>query len=235
MSGGLQIFYTPEAIARVETAISSERLAPYMLACGGDKLAAILLYERNTSLSEALYGVIQGLEVALRNSFHQTLAKGLGTPEWYDVIAMQYPEQKSVARAKELIERQQRVVAPGKVVAELNFGFWTALTQSCYAKPLWDPHLHKAFPAKRMGNKAAHQRLEIIRRLRNRVAHHERIIQRDLAVDYTLLIETIGWICPVTAEWVRRTNCFEQRFHTEAAGGYEVEKAPSSEKAGQKE
>ncbi|HXL93420.1 MAG TPA: hypothetical protein VN969_31200 [Streptosporangiaceae bacterium] len=43
----------------------------------------------------------------------------------------------------------QHPVVPGKVVAELHFGFWRYLLASKYYTALWVPALSAAFPAGR--------------------------------------------------------------------------------------
>ena len=48
----------------------------------------------------------------------------------------------------------------------------------------------------------AHSALHGIRLLRNRIAHHEPIFTRDLAADYVILNEMIGWRRPAVASWV---------------------------------
>ena len=85
--------YTDQAVTAIEKSLSPERLARYISAAQGNKKRAIQLYERNTALSEALYGVIQGLEIALRNALHNTLRKELGRDDWYDHAGL---EEKDV-------------------------------------------------------------------------------------------------------------------------------------------
>ena len=55
-----------------------------------------------------------------------------------------------------------------------------------------------------------HERLMEIKTLRNRIAHHETLIKRNVEKDYHDLLELIGWISPTTREWVE----FENRFPT---------------------
>jgi len=38
------------------------------------------------------------------------------------------------------------ILTPGRVVAELSFGFWIGLVGKQYDHTLWVPHLHRAFP-----------------------------------------------------------------------------------------
>ena len=73
--------------------------------------------------------------------------------------------------------------------------------------------MHRAFPKGSLAHKSIHRRLDDIRLLRNRVAHHEYILNRDLGDDYVKLLEVVGWICPETRQWLRETTRFEQRFN----------------------
>lgn len=221
--------YTPAQIASVRSLISADRFCSYMTAAKGDELAAIRQYERNTALSEALYGVLQGFEVALRNSMHDTLTREIATVEWYDKFGLAESELESVESAKEKIAAKGKLITPSRIVAELTFGFWVSLTAKRYDAPLWIPHLRKAFPRRNLGRRAAFDRLSAIRLLRNSVAHHECILRRDLAQEYRDIIEATTWICSDTATWIRRTTRFEASyrllFRTEVIPSPEAAKA----------
>ena len=58
--------------------LSPERIATYMAAAGGDREKVMRLYTWNTAVSAAFYGPLQGLEVALRNAMHRSLAAHYG-------------------------------------------------------------------------------------------------------------------------------------------------------------
>lgn len=185
----------------------------YLNACKADRQAAVQLYEYNTLVSEGMYGVIQPLEVALRNSIHHVLQIDLGHNDWYDRVTLAAPEPRTIAEAKSNILRWGKSVTPGRVVAELTFGFWVRLVARKYEKSLWVPHLFKCFRnLKKPDRRAVFDRLDHIRNLRNRVAHHEPIFARNLQEDYRQVIEALDWICPVTACWIRATNSFQRRL-----------------------
>jgi hypothetical protein len=114
--------YTDEAVKAIEKSLSPERLAKYISAAQGNKKRAIQLYERNTALSEALYGVIQGLEIALRNALHNTLRKELGLDDWYDYAGLEEKEIESVQKAKDSLTNWGKTATPGRVIAELTLG-----------------------------------------------------------------------------------------------------------------
>jgi hypothetical protein len=68
---------------------------------------------------------------------------------------------------------------PGKVISELNFGFWRFLTSDRYEQSLWGPALDHGFTAPgatvRARRRAVEDRLAPLHLLRNRIAHCEPI------------------------------------------------------------
>jgi hypothetical protein len=201
--------YDDATIAAIEKSLSADRLNGYLSLTAGDKSQAIALHERNTEVSEAIYGVIQGLEIALRNGIHQILLDETGSAEWYERIALKDSETKTLKFAIETIRNCHKPLTPSRVVAQLNFGFWVRLTSGAYEKSLWVPHLYKIFPQKTKRSKL-NQKLNKIKDLRNKIAHLERIIDRDLQRDYTEILEAIDWLCPITALWIKSTNRFQK-------------------------
>jgi hypothetical protein len=218
--------YSSKDITALELAISAERLQPYIVRAGGSKVKAIYVYERNTAISEALYGITQAMEIALRNSIHRTMTAAHG-PMWFDQVGLlDEPQVERVKEAKAEL-REKRTISSGGLVAQLSLGFWTSLLAARCERSLWVPHLHKAFPnaviLKRdkegvesritLSRSQVFDQLESVRKLRNRIAHHEPILKMDLPTRYSEVLQALSWICPISAEWVRSTNCFKQRFH----------------------
>ncbi len=206
--------YSLDALNSLESAISTDRLASYLAAVGGDRHRAIALYERNTLLSEGFYGILQALEVSMRNSIHNVMAMDTGRTDWYDIPSLlQASEQSSVTDAKANIAKSKNPTTPGRVVAQLTFGFWVRLVARKYEKTIWVPHIHKSFPGLSKPNRiSVFDRFDYIRDLRNRVAHHERIIHRPLRSDYNRIIEALQWVCPVTASWVNAHNSLQRNY-----------------------
>jgi len=204
--------YSESQLIQLKRGLSLDRFAFYLESSGGDDLSAVRLYEENTALSESLYGVLQGFEIVLRNSMHETLVRGIGQPDWYSHVDLEEPEMETVKKTKDKIKKKGYAVTSSRVVSELTFGFWSSLAARHYAARLWLPHLHKAFPYKQIGHKVAHKRLDSIRYLRNKVAHHECILRYDLEREYKEIIEACGWICPDTTMWIRETTRFETAY-----------------------
>lgn len=202
-SQGKTFCFSDEVLNHLEHSISLDRLRPYLILASGDRKHTIQLYEWNTSLSESLYGLLQGLEVALRNTMHNTIASAFRRQDWYDGAFLLHAfEQEMIDKAKNRVFRDGKAITASNIIPELNFGFWVALTRPFYAQPLWDKHLHKCFRI-HLRRQQVHAQLERIKKLRNRVAHHESILSRNLIDDYSRIMTILNWICPTTAAWIK--------------------------------
>ena len=209
----MPLVYTNEALDTLENYISGERLAAYYRLSRGDQWVALKLYEKNAQLSGALYPVIQGLEVTVRNSIHNLMSSRMGCPEWYDRFPFNNSERSEIDEAKERLRENGQPTTPGRIVSELTFGFWVKLTGRIYENTLWTPHLSRIFPI-RVNRAIVHERLVQLKTLRNRIAHHERIIGRakTLPMEYADTIEAIRWISPTVADWVESHNNFNEQY-----------------------
>ena len=195
--------------------LSPERIATYLAAAGGDREKAMRLYTWNTAVSAAFYGPLQGLEVALRNAMHRSLAARYG-PDWYDDPACQFDAGTlhRIGKAKDELRRDGHAVDPPHVVAALPFGFSVALLgrggksavlgtpKRNYEMTLWRPCLHLAFPHTRASRAQVHQPLDYLRTFRNRLAHHEPVFARHLEADYASILTVTGSLCPTTRDWI---------------------------------
>jgi len=77
---------------------------------------------------------------------------------------------------------------------------------------LWKNHLVKIFPRRPVQRAEVQMRLNSIRKLRNRIAHHEPILSRPLQRDANQIFDTLSWMSPITARWVRGNSTFDERF-----------------------
>jgi hypothetical protein len=96
---------------------------------------------------------------------------------------------------------------PGKVIAELTFGFWYYLTVSMFEHSLWVPYLHKSFqPRKAPKRSVFNQQIDKIRQLRNRIAHHEPIFHMNLLELQLNIREVSKLLCPNITIIMKRTS-----------------------------
>jgi hypothetical protein len=186
---------------RFRTSVNPARLDVYRQP-GDDDLTVIARYLWNVALSEAAYPMLQTLEVGLRNALHNALFHHCGTPAWYNTArsCLHPSEVDCIARAKYELGRAGKPTEPGRVVAELNFGFWCSLFNTKYERPgsrLWPTLLQQTVPNMPRRHRTRHSlshRFNNIRTFRNRVFHHERIIHTSLIDTHRELKEAIGWI-----------------------------------------
>jgi hypothetical protein len=198
-----------------------ERLSRYLSTTGRDVPKALELYEYNVQLSEVLYGILHGLEVSVRNAEHFALTASYGTPNWYDGALMSRPavplspywsDQLVKAKAKAIAPATPTVaLRPGKVIAELTFGFWIDLLKNQNHWSLWiGKKLHTAFPNARRHRGLIHDRLKAIQLLRNRISQHEPVLTAanalytgDGVITLPEVLECVEWVCMDTAQWIR--------------------------------
>jgi hypothetical protein len=214
--------YSDENQQTIVQYISSERLVAYFSMVRNPKDSAdkrrkaINLYERNTQISEALYGVMQGFEVIFRNAVHNRLTKDLGE-KWLDTFTFLDTERASIEDAKKNIEERGSQLSIGRIVAELNFGFWVRLFSPQYSTTLWGPSLSKILPVRHNNARSNVQgRLQDLKTLRNRIAHHNRIIGQTKNGKlvpsnglYAEIMEVLGWFSKTMCAWVQSTNSFK--------------------------
>jgi hypothetical protein len=185
---------------------SDARLGPYLGAFGGDRRAAARLYAWNIQVSSAFQAPLGCLEVACRNAMHQRLAGLFGRDDWWVApdLRLHYTANHIVTDAIAEVQRRGNPLTPGRVIAELPFGFWVSLLGSGtdYETRLWRPALRRAFPGYRGRRPPLHQELDEARKLRNRIAHHEPLHRRDLAADHARVMRLLAYISPGYAAWV---------------------------------
>lgn len=192
---------------------SKDRLDKYVWEKDPDKTDALARYYWNVGLSEALYPALQALELAFRNTLHNTLTDVKGQPNWYDCKdLLEQRELDQIAAARKRLSDQNKPDDPGRVVAELTFGFWTSLLDRRYDRKIAVPCMAKAFPnleSRNRTRKYLSKRFASIRRLRNRISHHEPIWHwSDLSDQHDRIYETISWIDPTVAQISRRFDRF---------------------------
>lgn len=194
--------------------ISAPRFATYLQATGNHRADALALYQWNLELSAAFIVPLQICEVAVRNGVVEVLEKvhGANWP-WSNGFIRSLPVPKKPWHYNpqtDLRTVAARMPTAGKVVAELKFAFWEKTFTAGQDNRLWFPHMRTAFPgipAARsipMARADAFAALQALRELRNRIAHHEPIFTRDVAVEYQRIYQMVQWRNPTAAAWMDR-------------------------------
>ena len=202
----------------VERIISKERLEPYLNYHMNDLSKAIAHYKSNILISESFYPLLAVLEIGLRNSIDYQLTKRFNDKEWYDnkefvKIATRFQIDR-ISQARTNIYSEKKEITPGRIISELSFGFWTSLFDTKFEMTLWK-NLRLAFPncPKNIRKRnTMSSKFNGIRKLRNRIFHHEAITWNlnVLNLYKDEIIQGIGWLNKDLLEWIVELNHVEE-------------------------
>ena len=168
---------------------------------------ATALYDWNICISAAFFEVISYTEVLLRNAIDAQFAPVQhhqpAHESWLQDGQILNPKSlEKVADAILNIERMKKEPTRARVVANLSFGFWRALLDKRYNQ-LWIERLHRAFPNGTGSRKEVAGLLSRLNPFRNRIAHHEPIINASIARRHEELIELVWLMDQEAAVWIR--------------------------------
>lgn len=210
----------------LERWLSAPRLERYLLAAGDDRARALRLYDWNARISAALLRDLAHFEVALRNAYDVALLPATPPKQahWTFASATVFSpvyrtkrtgggtsQQTDINRKpREIVDAAVTMAggssaSPGKVIANLSFGFWRYLSSKAHEKTLWVPYLHAAFPPKtNRGDVDA--RVGRLHSLRNRVAHHEPLLNTNTLAVFDDLIWVAEQIDPAIAQYISASS-----------------------------
>lgn len=189
-------------------AISPQRLGTYLRRTHYNSRRALDLHAWNIRAGAALYPVLQVNEVALRNTVDRALVSQFGAHWPYSQgFLRSLPNHDSAAFVRERgkAERRLRVAqaATGDVVAAQTYWFWVMLLTSRFDNRIWSREFAQSFPhaPPSITRDVVHSRADTLRKLRNRIAHHEPLMEHDLLGAYRRALAIVRWICPAKAAW----------------------------------
>jgi hypothetical protein len=190
--------------------LSEPRYARFLDAAGGDHERAVALYEWHAELSVASFGLIHHFEVLLRNAVDGVLGAGQPQTPVKDTWLLDFEilQPDGIKQAITAIERLEKgkLVTRGRVVAGVSFRFWAGLFGRRYEE-LWRHRLRAAFPHAALTRKDLSSRMRLIQRFRNRVAHHDSLLDQDAQARLEDMLTIAGWIDPAAQVWLtERTN-----------------------------
>lgn len=195
----------------VRDRLSPERLGPYLTDAvpAGDVSAALHLYAWNMELSSAFFELLGHVEVVMRNAMHTELTAlsqaQFRSDNWFDQAGWFTPEaNRDIADAKDRLNREGKPITPGRLVAELNFGFWRYLLGKHYDSVLWRFAFVRSFPHSGGRRANVYAVVEPMHRLRNRIAHHEPIHQRNHVDDHDNALQLVRWISADAQYWIEQ-------------------------------
>jgi len=202
----------------IEKIFSQERLKPYIKHHSGDFDKAVEHYKANIEISEAFYPLLSVLEIGLRNNIDNQLKRRFGDENWFEnsefiKIVSRFQIDK-VSEARSTILKEKKTITSGKIISELSFGFWTSLLDSKFERTLWK-NLRHAFPncpKQHRQRKTMSSKFNGIRKLRNRIFHHESITWSIKAlISYKNdMIEGIDWLDKGLLDWSKDLNRLDE-------------------------
>lgn len=194
---------------RVQGTLSSPRLSTYERETSNLQ-DALELYLWNANISGVFFPCLHICEITIRNAISEVLFKRHGNKwPWDEGFVNTLPNpQKPDNPRRNLRNARKKSSDVNKVIPEISFAFWQKMLTARHDDRLWLPHFRSAFPNTDTNIEIKTLRSEIyndlekIRKLRNRIAHHEPIFSRNLNEDYKAIIKVIGYRCEDTAQWL---------------------------------
>lgn len=190
----------------VEQRLSPDRIKTYRRACQGDLDRGLALYRWNLRIAAAFWTILSGVEVIVRNAMDEQLtwlAAKRGSRPWFEELSGLFIPSTldDIAKARRRAalptgERQWRVIT------ELSFGFWRYILAVRYDRTLWTPCLHRAFPHMKGRRRKVYDAMSRLLVLRNEIAHNQPIFQKDLAALHDEALRVVGWVCPISRDWL---------------------------------
>ncbi len=207
---------TIPTLQAVKNALSAARIGTYETATGttGNDPKALELYAWNAQVSGALLVPLHICEVVVRNSVSEALETLYGQRwPWSPVFEHSLPNPSvGYSPRKDLQNARRNNQTTGKLIPELKFVFWQKMFTGRHDTRLWNPHLTAVMPNLDQNKpinvlrQEVYQELEQIRMLRNRIAHHEPIFNRNLTDDFQRIVDLVEFRCQLTADWMIRNQ-----------------------------
>jgi len=193
----------------IERIISIDRLEPYLNHHNQNFEDAVSHYKANIEVSESFYPLLAIMEIGLRNNIDSQLKRKFEDENWFEnpefIKIVSRFQIDRVSDARNSILREKKTITSGRVISELSFGFWTSLLDSKFEKTLWK-NVRFAFPncpKKIRQRKTMSSKFNGIRKLRNRIFHHESVTWSVVALEnyQKEIIEGINWLDKELISW----------------------------------
>lgn len=203
---GGRLGLSPGSIEELTTFFSTPRLLRYYQSSGDSPDEMWALYKWNLEVSSAFQIPLHFCEIAIRNAVADTFCEVHGE-RWPWADSLLYSLDKN--SKDKLIESRTKFnnQGTGKVVADLDFIFWEGVL-SRRQRDFWAKRIRGAFPNLPEGNDDEFRRtikdhVRHARQLRNRIAHHEPIFDRNLSQHLRRILTVVSWRSMAASELLR--------------------------------
>lgn len=225
---------------KLQEYLSYSRIERYLIATGNDPSNAIELYRTNLKIAQSFHPIIGILEVILRNRIHSILSNYFEDTDWIinqKKEFMSHPSltysdprtgrkmindylKKAIENSEKRLIRRNTPISSGKIIADQNFGFWTDLFELSHYKILRGRPI-QAFNnlPSGVGRIEICERLNKIRKFRNRIHHNEPICFKGNEINlttteevYIAINDLLKWIDPELLTWITNLDTVKQKI-----------------------
>ena len=218
---------TKQELIKYESTYSAERLSAFAYTNIDTMQNVVDNYGNNIKISQAIYPELCTLEIILRNSINDVLSKHISATWIEDEIScnkwLDKSEYNTLLKVYNETDEECKLslksFTVGKIVANLNFGFWTNLCVKKYNSNIWNKPkcfygVFPNYPEKPSINIIA-KKLYAIRRFRNRVFHYEKIFKcpkRTLNL-YNDILEILSYLPNDDLKVLKNTSNFLEIYN----------------------
>lgn len=206
--------YSPTVLMELEANFSSRRFGAYLQRAGHKHEYAIQLYLYNARLAKSLLFPLHILEIVLRNGIDQAFSKTFGL-DWHldqkfrDLLSIE--SNNSLQKA---ISRFNKIPSKDDVISELSLDFWSNIFRSEYDRSIWQTNIGILFPQNSFTRASLQPEIVRINKLRNRIAHHEPILDLNNSDIHAKILNIIEARSIGTSKWVKAHSTFTQMVRT---------------------
>ena len=180
---------------------------------------AFVRYQWNIKLAEALLPSLNYFEIGLRNGVDRAIRELHGDCWLLDIpdaLRLRDEDIRQIEKFKVIVsEKQGWGAKQDDIVAMLGFGFWSSLFQRRYDPLLWQkaksleivfPHMQRALRTR----KYIEPKLNLVRKLRNRIAHHEPVfhVTPDIQAIHQICLELVYGMSRTVAQELTQIDRF---------------------------
>ena len=202
----------------VSQALSGARLGTYLRYSKNDVAGAFQLHHVNAQLAASFWEPLELFEVVLRNRLADCLTQTFGSNWPVQPVFARVITKEARSILEEGIQDAQRAkgeaVTTDDIISSLKFAFWEKILNKKLHNLIWKSTLPSRYPL--FGRDAEALRMELqtathqIRCFRNRVAHHEPIINEDLWRQYKRIHRILRYSFPGLASWLNSCQTVQQ-------------------------
>jgi hypothetical protein len=191
-------------IVRAQQLFSQPRMSTYQHLAVKYSKDPMQFYLFNINISSAFCFPLHVYEILLRNIADKAICKAYCESWPFDAT---FRARLDIPRRVKLDECIKRNMTKDQIVSELTLSFWIYLVSQKHIN-LWIsdfnnffPHFPKSISVRNAINRLNRQ-LRQAKDLRNRIAHYEPILMKNLYAEYDNIMSIINYIDADCASWV---------------------------------